>query len=237
MSSIPVIGVSVGHLRSGNRDLVGADRDYSRAVQLAGGSPVLLPATTGTDVAALVDRIDGLLLSGGGDVDPGAYGAQRAAATGGVDPQRDQVEFALLASALDRGIPVLGVCRGCQVINVALGGTLHQHLPDLTTLEHLRREPRDEISHTVAVEKGSLLHDVLGREEVEVNRIHHQAVDRLAPPLRPVACAPDGVIEAVEDPSRPLLAVQWHPESLVPAGAHLALFRWLTGASANRVSP
>ena len=231
MPSAPLIGVSVGHLPSGNRSIDGADREYSRAVQLAGGAPVLLPATTGTDVGALVSRIDGLLLSGGGDVDPAAYGAERLPQTGGVDPQRDEVEFSLLAAALDRGLPVLGVCRGCQVINVALGGSLHQHVPDLTPLEHLRRDPRDRISHTVAVEKGSLLHEVVGREEVEVNSIHHQAVDRLARPLRAVACAPDGIVEAVEDPSRPLLGVQWHPESLVPADAHLALFEWLTRAA------
>ena len=231
MPSPPLIGVSVGRLPSGNRVIDGADRDYSRAVQLAGGAPVLLPALSDLDVAVLVGRVDGLLLTGGGDVDPSNYGAEPAAATGGVDPDRDRAEFAMLDTALERGIPVLGICRGCQVINVALGGTLLQHLPDVTATEHLHREPRDWISHTVRVEAGSRLQKVTGLDEIEVNSIHHQAVDRLAPPLRPVACAPDGIIEAVEHPDRGLVAVQWHPESLVPAPAHLALFEWLTGAA------
>lgn len=229
MPSAPLIGVSVGRLPSGNRVIDGADRDYSRAVQAAGGAPVLLPTGSGTEARTVMHRVDGLVLSGGGDVDPRSYGAEPSPATGGVDPDRDAAEFAMLQAALERSIPVLGVCRGCQVVNVALGGTLHQHLPDLTSTEHLRREPRDWISHTVAVEAGSRLQKVLGRDEIEVNSIHHQAVDRLARPLRAVACAPDGVVEAIEDPDRDLLAVQWHPESLVPAQPHLALFEWLVG--------
>lgn len=230
MPTAPLIGISVGHLPSGNRVIDGSDRDYSRAVQTAGGVPVLVPATSGTDLDALLARLDGLVLSGGGDVDPESYGAQPSPATGGVDPDRDSAEFRLLRAALDRGMPVLGVCRGCQVVNVALGGTLVQHLPDVTDVEHFHREPRDWISHTVEVVAGSALHKIVGRDELEVNSIHHQAVERLAPSLRAVACAPDGVIEAVEDPERYLLAVQWHPESLVPAGPHLALFEWLTAA-------
>ncbi|HET6965519.1 MAG TPA: gamma-glutamyl-gamma-aminobutyrate hydrolase family protein [Acidimicrobiales bacterium] len=232
MPTSPLIGVSAGRVPAGNRTLDGADRDYSRAVQIAGGTPVILPATTGTDLRALVGRIDGLLLSGGGDVDPARYGAAPAPETGGVDHDRDEVELEMLAAALDRGIPVLGVCRGCQVVNVALGGTLHQHVPGVTDLDHLHREPRDWLAHTVSVEKGSRLHEVVGLEEMEVNSIHHQAVQRLGRSLRAVACAPDGLVEAIEDPHRPLLAVQWHPESLVPAAPHLALFRWLTGAAA-----
>ena len=230
MPTAPLIGISVGRLPSGDRVIDGADRDYSRAVQIAGGVPVLVPATSGIDVDAVLERLDGLVLSGGGDVDPASYGAVPSPATGGVDPARDAAEFRLLDTALDHGMPVLGVCRGCQLINVALGGTLVQHLPDVTGLEHLHRERRDRISPTVAVEPGSRLQKVVGREEVEVNSIHHQAVERLAPPLRAVACAPDGVVEAVEDPDRDLLAVQWHPESLVPAPSHLALFEWLTAA-------
>src|SRR5579875_3218756 len=107
MPSAPLIGISVGRQPSGNRVIDGADRDYSRAVQLAGGAPVLLPATAGPEVRTLVDRVDGLLLSGGGDVDPGRYGAETSPATGGVDPERDQAEFEMLEAALERGIPVL----------------------------------------------------------------------------------------------------------------------------------
>lgn len=227
----PLIGVSAGHIPAGNRTIDGADRDYSRAVQLAGGTPVLLPSTGGTDIGSLIGRIDGLLLSGGGDVDPHRYGQAPSAATGGIDADRDAIELGLLAAAIERGIPVLGVCRGCQVLNVALGGTLHQHVPDVSGLDHLHREPRDWLAHPVSVEKGSRLHRVVGGDHLEVNSIHHQAVDRPARPLRAVACAPDGIIEAVEDPQRPILAVQWHPESLVPAEPHLALFRWLVEAA------
>ena len=232
MSPSPLIGISVGRLRSGDRVVDGADRDYSRAVQLAGGTPVLLPSTSITDPGMLIGRVDGLLLSGGGDVEPARYGASPVAATGGVNAVRDEAEIRMLAAALDRGIPVLGVCRGCQVINVALGGTLHQHLPDVTPAAHLRAEPRDSISHTVAPERGSRLRRVVGRDELEVNSIHHQAIDRPASSLHVVARAPDGIIEAVEDPARELLAVQWHPECLVTAEPHLALFRWLTEACA-----
>lgn len=231
MPSAPLIGVTVGRMPSGNRVMDGADRDYSRAVQRAGGAPVLIPATSGTDPAAVTGRLDGLVLSGGGDVDPRNYGCAPSAATGGVDPDRDEAEFQILHAALGRGVPVLGICRGCQVVNVAMGGTLHQHLPDVTDLQHLRREPRDWISHTVGVEPSSRLHKVVGSDEIEVNSIHHQSIARLADSLRIVACAPDGVVEAVEDPDRELLAVQWHPESLVPAEPHLALFEWLVGSA------
>lgn len=233
MARLPLIGLTAGHLPSGARTLDGADRDYSRAVQLAGGAPVLLPATTGTDVDVVVDRLDGLLLTGGGDVDPTRYGRERSPHTGGVDPERDEVETRYLLAALERGRPVLGICRGCQLVNVALGGTLHQHLPDLTGVNHLHREPRDFIAHAVSVNRPSRLYEVVGAEQLEVNSIHHQAVDGLAEPLRAVACSADGIIEAVEDPGRPLLAVQWHPESLVPSETHLALFRWLTGTSSR----
>lgn len=232
MPRLPLIGVSAGRVPAGNRTIDGADRDYTRAVRMAGGTPVLLPPGLGTGVDLLVERIDGLLLSGGGDVDPALYSAPPDAATGGVDRERDETERALLVAALAKGVPVLGICRGCQIVNVALGGTLHQHLPEVTGLEHLQPEPRDRPAHRVSVEKGSLLHEVLGVETLEVNSIHHQAVDRLAGALRVVASSPDGVVEGIEDPHRRLLAVQWHPEALLPAEPHLALFCWLTRSAA-----
>jgi putative glutamine amidotransferase len=229
MPAVPLIGITAGHLPSGHRTMDGADREYGRAVVLAGGAPVLLPTGALTEMGAVVSRLDGLVLSGGGDVEPERYGAVRARETGGVDPERDAAEMAYLTESLDRGLPVLAVCRGCQLVNVALGGTLRQHLPDVTGLPHLLTEPRNRISHTVAVERDSLLHAVVGRDLLEVNSIHHQAVDRPAAGLRVTGCAPDGTVEAVEDAGRRLLAVQWHPESLVPDEPSLALFEWITG--------
>jgi putative glutamine amidotransferase len=194
---------------------------------MAGGVPVLLPVACGAVAAAVTGRIDALLLTGGGDVDPARYGATASPATGGVNPERDDAELGLLAAALARGLPVLGVCRGCQVVNVAFGGTLHQHLPEITAAGHRQPNPRDRPVHPVAVRAGSLLAEVVGTDELWVNSIHHQAVDRLAPSLQAVASSPDGIVEAVEDRDRSLLAVQWHPENLVTAPRHLALFRWL----------
>jgi gamma-glutamyl-gamma-aminobutyrate hydrolase PuuD len=224
-----VIGISVGRLPPGRRDRDGADHDYGAAVVLAGGSPVLLPATAGSDAEAVTARIDGLLLSGGGDVDPARYGDSASPATRGVDGVRDGVEVELLRGALARDLPVLAICRGAQLLNVALGGTLHQHLPDVTGVDHLHPEPRSFLAHRVKVEAGSILRQVVGVDQFEVNSMHHQAVDALAPGLRVGARAPDGIVEAVEDPDRRLLGVQWHPENLAAAGgAHLALFAWLT---------
>jgi putative glutamine amidotransferase len=231
LTTPPLIGVSVGHFPSGSRVLDGADREYGRAVQQAGGAPVLIPATADYPLQAVVDRIDGLLLTGGGDVAPEVYGGPSSPECGGVDPERDGVEAALVAAALRRRIPVLGICRGCQLLNAVLGGTLHQHLPAVTGLDHLHPEPRNCLVHSVTIDQDSLLRQVVGTAGLEVNSIHHQAIDRVAEGLRPVACAPDGVIEAVEDPGRSILAVQWHPESLVPDGPQLELFRWLTGAA------
>lgn len=230
-----MVGVTVGRLPSSRRDRDGTDHDYGAAVVLGGASPVLLPATLGSDCEALVARLDGLLLTGGGDVDPGRYGAPVAPETVGVDPDRDEVELRLLHAALDRGLPVLAICRGAQLLNVALGGTLHQHLPDLTATDHQHAEPRQHLAHDVAIEPGSRLAAVLGVTRLGVNSMHHQAIDRAAPGLRVVGRAPDEFIEAAEDPDRPVLAVQWHPENLAAGSeAHLALFRWLADASAGQ---
>ncbi len=227
----PIIGVTVGRLPASRRDRDGTDHDYAAAVVLAGASPVLLPAALGMDFAAVADRLDGLLLTGGGDIDPARYGAEVAPETAAVDPDRDEVELGLVQAALDRGLPVLAICRGAQLLNVALGGTLHQHLPDLSAAVHQHPEPRQFLAHEVAVEPGSRLSAVLGRTRLAVNSMHHQAIDRPASALRIVGRAPDGTIEAAEDPDRPVLAVQWHPENLAASSdAHLRLFRWLAGS-------
>jgi putative glutamine amidotransferase len=173
------------------------------------------------------------LLSGGGDVDPAVYGEKTSSLCGGVDRERDRAELALVRAGLEASLPVLGICRGLQLLNVALGGSLQQHILGVTDIPHLTFSPRHHLAHQVRLEPGSQLAAVMGGDCVEVNSIHHQAIERLAPVLRPVGYAPDGLIEAVEWPGRPVLGVQWHPENLVDRPPHLALFRWLTHAAAR----
>jgi putative glutamine amidotransferase len=225
----PLIAVTSGRRPAGARIVDSVDADYGRAVAAAGGRPVLLPPSfAGGDPTGL----DGILLSGGGDVGPPTYGAPASPECGGIDPERDAFEIALALSAIEAGIPVLGICRGCQVLNVALGGTLHQHLPDITGLDHLVPEPRHAPAHGVDVATGSELHWIVGTSALEVNSIHHQAIDVVAPGLQVVGRAPDGVVEAVEMRGRPVLAVQWHPESLGGSPPSRALFEWLVRAAA-----
>jgi len=201
----------------------------------AGGLPVLLPPTGG--VTGVLPRLDGLVLSGGGDVDPALYGAERGAASGPANPARDGAELALCKAALASGLPVLGICRGLQVINVALGGTLHQHLPDLVGNDSHSPEAAGYGSHKVSVASGSQLAAVLSRSEAAVPTHHHQAIDRLGDGLVATAWTDDGVIEAVEfgQPGRKaeqfMVAVQWHPE----AGDDPSLFAALIAAAGQAI--
>jgi putative glutamine amidotransferase len=203
----------------------------------AGGLPVLLPPADG--VAGVLPRLDGLVLSGGGDLDPALYGAERAAASGPANPARDSAELGLCRLALASGLPLLGICRGLQVINVALGGTLHQHLPDLVGNDSHSPEEAGYGSHKVSVASGSQLAAVLGRTEAAVPTHHHQAIDRLGTGLVATAWTDDGVIEAVEfeqpdgNPDRFMMAVQWHPE----AGDDPSLFTALIAAAGQASQP
>ena len=206
-------------------------RTYLDVVVRAGGTPVLLPPLPEAD-ASVLDVLDGLVLSGGGDVDPAGYGAAPHPRTGGTSAVRDGAEQTLLRAALDRDVPVLGVCRGMQVLNVALGGTLVQHLPEVVGSESHRPEPATFGRTRVRLEPGSLLNGLLG-DEVEVDCYHHQAVDVLAPPLTAVGRADDGTVEAVElRGPRFAVGVQWHPEQ---TGDDLRLFRGLVEAAAREV--
>ena len=205
---------------------------YVDQVTEAGGVPVLLPPVPG--VASALGRLDGLILTGGGDVDPAGYGAEADPRTSRVQPDRDQAELELLAAALAEGLPVLGICRGMQVLNVARGGTLCQHLPD--EAGH-RPAPGTFGSHRVRLAPGSRLASVLrpaGGEHglaLDVATAHHQGIDRLGDGLVPVAWAQDGLIEAVElaGPHAFALGVQWHPE----AGQDGRLVSALVVAAAN----
>jgi putative glutamine amidotransferase len=209
-------------------------RRYADRVAQAGGIPVLLPPTTGIEDA--LSRLDGLVLPGGGDVDPARYGAQRRPETTSVNEDRDAAELALLEAALTRKLPVLGICRGMQVINVALGGSLHQHLPDVVGHDQHSPKPGNFGSHEVKVAPGSRLAAILGHTALDVHlpadvpTHHHQGINRLGAGLTATAWAEDGTVEAFElDPAEcPFgLAVQWHPE----AGDDLRLFTALVDAA------
>ena len=202
------------------------EAEYGEAVARAGGLPRLLPMSASVAGDDDLAGLDGLLLTGGGDVEPARYGEATSPATGGVDLERDAAEFPLLDLALRTGRPVLGICRGCQLINVGLGGSLVQDLTEVTPLAHLVPDRRNETVHTVAPVEGSLLARLEGDREIAVNSIHHQAIKELGSGLRSVAVAPDGTIEAIEWPGAPLLGVQWHPETL-SGPDHAVLFEWL----------
>ena len=209
---------------------------YLRAIEAAGGLPVVIPPLELAAVEPLLDRFGGLCLSGGPDLDPAAYHERRHPDLGPIEPELDYFELELARHADDRGLPILALCRGQQVLNVARGGTLHQHLPDRpgTTIEHRQSAPGDRPTHGVEVAAGSRLARLMGRRKARVNSFHHQAVDRLGPGLRAVAWSPDGVIEGVEAPAREfLVGVQWHAETLVARRDNAALFEGLVQAAAR----
>jgi putative glutamine amidotransferase len=216
-------------------------RRYAEAVARAGGLPALLPPVPG--IGDVLDRLDGLILSGGGDVDPARYGQVRQPATDPANEARDEAEFALCAGALARGLPLLAICRGLQVLNVVLGGTLHQHLPDVVGGDAHSPVVSGYGTHEVRVAPGSRLASVLGctvlgRTQLAVPTHHHQAADKLGRGLVATAWTDDGIIEAAEpeagnEASPFLLAVQWHPE----AGDDPSLFSGLTAAASQYLVP
>jgi putative glutamine amidotransferase len=184
---------------------------YVRAVERAGGRALLVPPDD-DGVEETLDALDGLILSGGNDVDPAAYGADPHAETGGVRPERDRAELALLEGALARDMPVLAVCRGSQLLNVARGGDLVQHLPEMVGDERHRETPGVFSAHDVRVEPESRLGGLVG-DRAPVKSHHHQGFGRVGGGLRETAWADDGTLEAVEDPSKRFaLGVLWHPE-------------------------
>jgi gamma-glutamyl-gamma-aminobutyrate hydrolase PuuD len=195
---------------------------YVQAVEAAGGRALLVPPSA-EGVEETLDALDGLLLSGGADLDPASYGAQTHPETNGVRPDRDSAELALLEGALARDMPVLAVCRGSQVLNVARGGDLVQHLPEVVGHEGHKETPGVFAEHDVDVLADTKLHDIIG-EHAPVKSHHHQGYGHLGDGLREAARAEDGTVEAIEDPSRRFaLGVLWHPEE----GEDAALFRAL----------
>ena len=226
----PVIGLT-GNFRDGDCTLA---EGYYQSILKAGAVPFILPPFDDEDalLQALVS-IDGLLLTGGADINPLFLGEEPVNALHGINPRRDRQELLLTKLAADRQIPILGICRGIQTLMVALGGTLYQDIYSQmgnTLIKHDQDLERSYASHSVSVEKDSLLYRLFGTDSIAVNSFHHQAVKTVAPGFRISACAPDGVIEAVESTEyKSILGVQWHPECFILRGDEcmMPLFHWL----------
>lgn len=212
--------------------------DYVSSVEQAGGAARVLDFDE--DPGRVVEDVDGLVLTGGGDIDPTIYGERRHPSVADAEPGRDAFEIELAKRALDADLPTLAICRGAQVLNVAAGGTLVQDIPSAvaSTLAHTVQKP-DEVAHTVEVLKGSRLERALGGraagESCAVNSRHHQSVGRLGEDLVPSAQSPDGVIEAIERPDAAFcVGVQWHPENFWRTGEFRELFEGLVRAANAR---
>jgi putative glutamine amidotransferase len=247
MSRLPLIGVSTSEVRAAGdhgvvpqgepprRELALGER-YLEAIRAAGGLPVLLAPVAARAIPLLLSRLDALCLSGGPDIHPSAYGAGAHPELGPTEPSLDRFELALARHAATLGVPLLAICRGAQVLNVAHGGTLHQHLPDLREdIDHRQSLSGGRTTHAVALVPGSRLASLLGRRRVEVNSFHHQAAAKVGKGLRVVGRAPDGVVEALEGTDGAFtLGVQWHAECLIQEPEQLGLFRTLVRAGAER---
>ena len=235
LAQSPVIGITATPGESRHS----VANDYVTAVVRAGGIPVLLPATSDPQLLdATLAHIDGVLLTGGVDVDPSFFGQEPHPMLGEVNARRDTFELLLIPHAIARGMPVFGICRGMQMLNVALGGTLWQDIPSQLPAAGNHRvtdEHSNPIAHTVTIMPGTVSAQVMGSAPIDVNSRHHQCVQQVAPSLRITAWSPDGVAEMLEGyPDRPILAVQWHPENFVADDANspmLPFFRFLVEES------
>jgi putative glutamine amidotransferase len=207
---------------------------YLRAIEAAGGLPVVIPPLKPGAIPALLDRLDGICLSGGPDLDPVEYGQDRHEALGPTWRDLDIAELAVAREADARGLPILAICRGAQALNVARRGTLFQHLPDRygDEVEHRQKEIGSQPVHSVDIEPGSRLAQALGATSIEVNSFHHQAADQLGRGLRAVAFAPDGLVEGIEGAGATfVVGVQWHAEAITDRPEQANLFRAFVDAS------
>lgn len=228
----PLIGLTGGLSRNpSGASVCQVGQAYITAIHRAGGMPLLIPSGTGPEpLSSLMARLDGLLLTGGGDIDPLRFNGQPHPRVYGISSERDALELHLVELALAARKPLLAICRGIQVLNVALGGTLHTHIQDQVpnALKHdwFPDYPRDRLSHTVSLKCGSTLHDIFGQDDIPVNSLHHQGLSRLGKGLEAIGFAPDGLVEAVTVPEMPFtLGVQWHPECLPDDPGMQALFQ------------
>ncbi|HLO16250.1 MAG TPA: gamma-glutamyl-gamma-aminobutyrate hydrolase family protein [Anaerolineales bacterium] len=227
----PIIGITTNQSMNvhGNPTVM-LMQSYIKAIQQAGGVPVLIPSLIAEDGwDALYSRLDGILFSGGGDIGLEYSPGEPHPRIDDVDLARDAIELKMIQTAASDGKPFLGICRGCQVVNVALGGNLYTHIPDQlpNALDHsYPGNMRTELVHEVKIEEGTRIAGILGEPIIKVNSLHHQGLKDIAPSLRIAGRAPDGLVEAIELPDHPFgLAVQWHPEWLMDQGPTRNLFR------------
>jgi putative glutamine amidotransferase len=229
----PVIGITADS--NGADDRYALTMSYVQAVEKAGGLPLMLPyAVDHALIPQFVDLLDGICFSGGNDMNPIRYGETWHPKVARMDPRREAFEFALIAEVERRRLPALGVCFGSQLMNVHRGGSLIQFLPEQKpdAIEHRHLKEHGVTRHDVKLDTGSQVGGAIGKGNLSVNTYHKQAVKKIGRGLRVIATAPDGVIEAFEDPSMPLFAaVQWHPERLTDEPEHLAPFKLLVAKS------
>lgn len=217
------------------RPIDSLDRSYVDSVVAAGGVPVLLPVIPPSLAPTMLEGLDGLVLSGGGDVDPHLYGQDPAPETAGTDQARDAFELVVAKHAVQAGLPTLFICRGAQILNVALGGTLIQHLPDQDDRPHTDPSTWHVGTHATTVEPDSLVAAVVGATDIKVNSLHHQGVDQPGEGVRVVAVDDAGVVEAFEvEGNDAVIAVQWHPEMLQGDPVSDALFGWLIESASGQ---
>jgi putative glutamine amidotransferase len=234
----PVIGVtSTRQTSEHGYPILTITEAYIQSLVQAGACPVIIPlGLSKLELNSLLDRLDGLLFSGGGDVHPAHYGNQFHPLVDDVILDRDEMELYLIPEAIHRRLPFLGICRGLQVINVALGGTLYEDVleqhPGAQRHRYFPDMPRSFLAHNVDIVSGSRLENILGKKTAQVNSLHHQGIRQLAGGLQPTAYAPDGLIEAFELPTLPFgIAVQWHPEWLPEqASMHTLFFEFIQSA-------
>jgi putative glutamine amidotransferase len=227
----PLIGITVN--RDYKRSRFWLPDGYCCRIEEAGALPLLIPPMDPSAAGALIGSLQGLLLSGGGDLAPLYYGEDPHPLLDETDPQRDAWEYALAKAALARNLPVFGICRGLQILNILRGGTLIQDLSGTSSMQHLQKGPRTYPSHSVEILPQTRLVEILGEGHIAVNSFHHQAAGAIAPGLKKAAVAPDGVIEALEDPHLPfLIGVQWHPESLQHPASNLLFQAFVNAAAA-----
>ena len=227
----PVIGISCSYVGDNHSSL---RKTYSESVRNAGGIPVIIPITD--DESALRDAVsllDGLILSGGEDVHPNYYNEDPIEELGEVNPTRDLYDLCLIRLAMEKDLPLLGICRGFQIINVAFGGTLYQDIPTQynTSINHSQKVPSNIPTHSITLLPSSMIANVTGKQELETNTFHHQAIKEVAPDFRVTAWATDSIPEAIESTTgRPIWAVEFHPEGQAIHGdsTMLSFFNFLT---------
>lgn len=236
----PLIGITVHRRDSdvGKQDLFGLMPQYVEAVRHNGGLPVMIPLGLDDDeLQDLFNRLDGFVISGGGDMQPDLCGAELHPSIYGIDPDRDKIEINLVRWAVSQEKPFLGICRGAQVMNAALGGTLYGDIAAQAPNNPLKHNwfpgfPRNMLAHPIAIGEDTHLARIMGAPIMEVNSLHHQAIKEAAPTVEVAAHAPDGLIEAIEVPGHKFaLGVQWHPEWLQDQPAMRALFVELVKAA------